>query len=81
MADDSTVSVPKALLAAVLDQAESDSYSTQAEFSCGWKGEDEKYEADRVKIRELRKIAGLEPGDVSGQGFFGIVLATTTENK
>lgn len=80
MADDEEmVSVPKALLANVLDVAESDSYSTQAEFCVG---EDALYEASRQQIRRLREIAGIviEDGAIVGQGFFGMALAAKENN-
>ena len=74
------VSVPHYLLAAVLDNAESDSYSTESEFSCS-RAESERYEQERECIHQLRKIAGIETDGVVGQGFFGIALALADHKK
>lgn len=69
------VSVPKVLLSEVLKDAESNSYSTQAEFSCD-DADDAMYRAQREKIGQLRATAGISRDDtVVGQGFFGIALA------
>lgn len=76
MTDRKMVQVPVDLLAQVLDTAEGDSFTTQAEWSCN-DADDNAFEAARAKIRELRTIAGiLEPETpVVGQGFFGVMNA------
>lgn len=53
------VSVSKELLLLVLDTAESNSFSTEAEFCCSEEGH-ERYKRDRLRIRELRTMAGIE---------------------
>lgn len=75
MSEDETVIVPKALLAQVLDNAESDNYSTQSEFSCT-SADDAYYAAQRKLIADLRKAAGIgDTKEAIGQGFFGAALA------
>ena len=74
MSDQETVSVPRGLLARVLEVAKSNSYSTESEFSCN-AAESKEYAEERDRIDELRKAAGLDEVDVTGQGFFGIALA------
>ena len=75
------VSVPRDLLAAVLENAESDSFSTQAEFSCSSE-EDERYNQARSLIHRLREMAGISSEDtVVGQGFFGMLLAVQEKEQ
>lgn len=74
------VTVPLDLLKAVLDTAESNSYSTQAEFSCS-AADDEKYAAERAQIDELRKVAEVTSGGVVGQGFFGVAIALKEQQE
>lgn len=74
------VSVPKELLSEVLDNALSDSYSTEAEFSCT--ADDEKYYANQRKlIRELETIACLDASEATGRGFFAVAAALYEQNE
>jgi len=57
MSDD-TVQVPKALLAEVLNTAESDNAECESQFAI-YDAEHARYEASRAKIAELRRIAGI----------------------
>lgn len=67
--------VSRDLLAMVLTVAESNSYSTEAEFSCS-SDEGGEYRRQRELIAELRRQAGIgEEPDVTGQGFFGAMIA------
>ncbi len=78
---DEMVAVPKALLAEVLDRAESDSFSTESEFAC-CDDDCKAYAAERALITKLRQIAGLEENpEVVGQGFFGIINALQEKSK
>jgi hypothetical protein len=53
------VSVPKDLLATVLDEAAGNSVGVEGEFACS--DEDHaQYKAERDRIDELRRIAGIE---------------------
>jgi len=54
---DEMVQVPKALLAEVLDTAQSDNAECEGEW--GWRDTRAKYRAERAKIEELRRIAGI----------------------
>jgi hypothetical protein len=58
MSDEEMVSVPKWLLAQVLDNAEDDSHAAQNEYSCSAE-DDAEYQDDRGMIDKLREIAGL----------------------
>jgi hypothetical protein len=58
MALDDQVSVPRALLRDVLDQAESDNFTVQSEFSCG-EADNKSFEDQRAQISALRRLAGL----------------------
>lgn len=53
-----TVTVPRELLRAVLESAEEDSHHSQA--CAGTLANGPLYEADRARIAELRKAAGLD---------------------
>jgi hypothetical protein len=52
------VSVPKALLQEVLALAEGDNFAVENEYCCSSE-QAEDYQAEREKIRELRRIAGI----------------------